>query len=280
MHMDIRGWVSAAKQFSSGIIAFLSTVVHPRQMNLKWVCALCGAVVFAAPVLRAAEQCPAEVKLLLSPSTLQSAIASLGFGNAKMTRVYLYDTDALDLLTQGIIIRLRQGAKNDLTVKVRVAAGNERIDRARLREQFPCEIDRTRSVTTTSYAVARKYQSPKVPEMGDDVYALFNASQIKLLRQAHVSIDWTRVARIADINSTKWETSVQLPAERLALELWEWPAGRVLELSARVNSDAEASTLAELERLVKTHNLPLSASQDSKTGMVLETLANHPSSPR
>jgi hypothetical protein len=244
---------------------------------LKRVCALIGAVVFIGPALRAEEQCPAEVKLLLSPATLQSVTASLGFGQETMTRVYLYDTDALDLLKQGVIIRVRQGAKNDLTVKVRLPNENQRIDRARLRELFPCEIDRTRSVTTTSYAVARKYVATKVPEMGNDIYTLFNASQSKLLYQAQVSIDWARVTRIADINSTKWETTAKLPSEKLVLELWEWPAGRVLELSARVASDAEASKLAELEGLVKMHNLRLNVSQDSKTGMVLETLANRAS---
>jgi hypothetical protein len=247
---------------------------------MKQVCALIGAAVILAPALHAQEKCPAEVKLLLSPATPQTVTASLGFGGETMTRVYLYDTEALELLTQGVIIRVRQGAKNDLTVKVRLPNENQRIDKSRLRDRFPCEIDRTQSVTTISYAVARKYVATKVPEMGNDIYSLFNASQIKLLQQAQVSIDWALVTRIADITSTKWQTAARLPSEKLALELWEWPAGRVFELSARVAADAEASKLAELERLVKMHNLPLSTSQDSKTGMVLETLAHHASPSR
>lgn len=56
--------------------------------------------------------------------------------------------------------------------------------------------------------------------------------------------------------------------------------GKILELSAKVGSDAEASKYAELERLVKMKNLSLSASQDTKTSMVLETLADHTSPPR
>ena len=85
---------------------------------------------------------------------------------------------------------------------------------------------------------------------------------------------------MADINSTKWETTAQSPSGQLALELWEWPAGKVLELSAKVESDAGASKHAELERLVKMNSLSLSASQDTKTSVVLHTLADHTSPPR
>jgi hypothetical protein len=56
------------------------------------------------------------------------------------------------------------------------------------------------------------------------------------------------------------------------LELWEWPAGKILELSAKIGSDADAAKYAELERLARINNLALSASQDTKTSLVLETL--------
>ena len=217
---------------------------------------------------------------MLSPPATQTVIASLGFEKETIARVYLFDTDALDLSMQGVIIRVRQGAKNDLTVKVRVPKGNQQVENSRLSERFPCEIDRTRAGVDTSYAVTRKYQATRVPEIGNDIYSLLSASQIKLLHEAQVSIDWARVMRIANINSTKWETTAQSPSGKLALELWEWPAGKILELSAKVESDAEVSKYAELERLVKMKNLSLTASQDTKTGTVLETLADHASRPR
>jgi hypothetical protein len=248
--------------------------------NLKRVFALIWAILFLAPALHAEEKCPVEIKLLLSPPTTQTVIASLGFENETMARVYLFDTDALDLSKQGVIIRVRQGAKNDLTVKVRLPKGSQQVDNPRLRERFPCEIDRTQAGANTSYAVARKYKATKVPQIGNDIYSLLSASQIKLLHEAQVSIDWARVMRIANINSTTWETTAQSPSGKLALELWEWSAGKILELSAKVESDAEASKYAQLEQLVKMKNLSLSASQDTKTSMVLETVADHTSPPR
>src|SRR5271167_535857 len=96
--------------------------------SLKRELALIGAILLLAPALHAEEKCSVEVKLLLSPPTTQTVIASLGFENETTGRVYLFDTDALDLSMQGVIVRVRQGAKNDLTVKVRLPNGNQQVD--------------------------------------------------------------------------------------------------------------------------------------------------------
>ena len=206
---------------------------------MNWVFALIGMILFLCPGVRAEESCPVEIKLLLSPLTTQTVIASLGFKNEAAGRVYFFDTDALDLLMQGVIVRVRQGANNDLTVKVRLPKGDPKVD-SRLRERFPCEIDRNQSGASTSYAIKRRYKATKVPENGSDIYRLLSVSQKELLHEARISLDLVRVVRMADINSTKWETTAQSPFGQLALELWEWPAGKVLELSAKVESNAEA----------------------------------------
>jgi len=246
---------------------------------LKRVFAILGAFQLLAS-LPAEGECPVEVKLLLPVSTTHNVIASLGFGKETRTRVYLFDTQALDLLRQGVIIRVREGGKNDLTVKVRVPQGKNKPDDSLSGEQFACEIDQTRSGASTSYAVTQKYEVMKVPENGTDMYKLLDAAQIRLLQKAQVSIDWTRVVRIASIDSTSWQTTSQSPSGSLALELWEWSEGKVLELSAKVAPEAASSKLADLESLLKTNNLPLSASQDTKTSTVLETLTDHTSRPR
>jgi hypothetical protein len=115
----------------------------PRLAKQYWpqVFALIGAILVLAPALHAEERCPAEVKLLLSPTTTQA----LRFGHETSGRVYLFDTAALELLKQGVIIRVRQGAKNDLTVKVRLPEDSQQTDRSRFDGRFPCEIDRTRA---------------------------------------------------------------------------------------------------------------------------------------
>ena len=228
-------------------------------------------VLFLGPAVRADEKCPVEIKLLLSPLTTQTVIESLGFKDAAAGRVYFFDTAGLDLLTRGIIVRIRQGANDDLTVKVRLPTGDPRVDR--LHERFPCEIDRNQTGESTSYAIRRGYKATQIPENGSEVYRLLSDSQRELLLEAGVSPDWARVVRMADINSTEWKTTAQSAFGRLALELWEWPARKVLELSAKVKSDAGASKYAELERLVRARNLSLDPNQDTKTTMALKTFA-------
>ncbi len=241
----------------------------------KHVFAFVSAVLLLSCSLRAEDNCPVEVKVLLAPPTIGTVIASLSFKKETATRVYFFDTDALDLLRQGVILRVRQGADDDLTVKVRVRVGAKKVDTTQLREHFPCEIDRTGAGEDTGYSVRRKYKAPQIPEMGGDIHSLLSPPQERLLREARASIDWARVMRIARINSTKWETTAPPPLGKLTLELWEWPAGNILEISTKVGPDAGPSTYAELQRLVNIKHLSLNAEQDTKTRIVLETLT-HP----
>jgi hypothetical protein len=233
-----------------------------------------GSILLLGPAC-AEVRCPVEVKLLLASPVAQPVIAALGFKKRTTGLVYFFDTDSLDLLMQGVIVRVRQGANNDLTVKLRPPKGGRVDHKPYLGEQFPCEIDRTHDAAETSYAVERQYSETKVPDNGTEIYNQFNDSQKKLLQEAGVSIDWARVNPVAKISSTKWRTKTHSSYGKLALELWEWPAGRILELSSKAPPAADTSKLAELERLLKMNGLNLNASQDTKTTTVLMAYAGH-----
>jgi hypothetical protein len=222
-------------------------------------------------------KCPVEVKILLASQEVQPVISAFGFKKQTAGLVYFFDTPPLDLLMQGVIVRIRQGADNDLTLKLRPPKGERTDDRSQLGEHFPCEIDHTGAAAETSYAVERQYDA-KVPENGIDIYNQFSDLQKQLLREAGVSIDWVRVRRIAAINSTAWQTKTQSPYGKLALELWEWPSGKILEISAKAPPAADVSKYAELKRLLEMKGLSLNAGQDTKTTTVLTTFANHPTS--
>src|SRR5271154_7124206 len=243
--------------------------------NRKLLFTFAGAVLFLGSALHAEEKCPVEVKLLLSPQAIQTVIESLGFENKTAGRVYFFDTDELNLLRQGVIVRVRQGADNDLTVKVRAPEGNKQIDTSKLREHFPCEIDRTGAGENVSFSVRSKYKALQVPEMGNDISSRFSPQQKMLLQEARVSINWSQVTRIANIQSTKWETTTQSPFRKLALELWESRAGNILEVSTKVGPDAGPSKYEELRGLMNMKRLSLSARQGTKTSIVLEALTDH-----
>jgi hypothetical protein len=245
--------------------------VQREEHDLKWLFALIGFPLFIGHAL-AQEHCPVEVKILLSSPDAQPAIAALGFRKSTQGEVYFFDTKSLDLLAQGAIVRIRQGANDDLTVKLRPPEGKPSGDRSQLGAHFPCEIDRTRTRADTSYAVERPYKVATVPSLGTDIFNILNASQKNLLVEAGVSIDWARVVRIVSIHTTKWQTGTQSPYGKLALELWEWPAGKILEISSKAPANSDESKYADLAQLLEMHGLSLNANQDTKTTTVLKTL--------
>ena len=242
----------------------------PRRILL-----LCAHLLLVS-ALRAQESCRVEAKLLLSPEETQSVIASLNARKERPGRVYFFDTSSLDLLSQGIIVRLRQGSsKNDLTVKTRLPNAKTLYDPSEGREKFKCQVDMSAGRGTLSYSIENSYARPRIPETGNDVSRLLSAGQEKLLQEAQVSIDWSRVKRIADIKSTDWKTKHQPHFQKkLALELWEWPTGKSLELSTTVGRDAGPSAYRKLQELVKAKGLSMSGNQEFKTTMVLEALTH------
>jgi hypothetical protein len=242
--------------------------------GLKRICIAIASVLFLGRVV-AHETCPTEVKVLLASPAPQPAVAAFGFKKQAASVVYFYDTDSLDLLLQGVIIRIRQGSNNDLTVKFRPPNGNTAEKISQLRAQFSCEVDRTPAAETESYAVALQYKTAKVPENGTDVYGLLSDSQKQLLNAGRFAIDWVQVRKMATINSTQWKTSRRSPYGKLALELWEWPAGKILEVSAKISPAQDASNHLDLEDLVRAKGLPLSLDQNTKTTTVLKALTNY-----
>jgi hypothetical protein len=77
------------------------------------------------------------------------------------------------------------------------------------------------------------------------------------------------VRRVADIQSASWIARAQAPLKEFSMELWDWPSGRILEVSSKAASDAGRAAYTELESLVKKKGLALSAVQQSKTATAL-----------
>jgi len=234
-------------------------------IGIRVVLASIVAGLFASAV-RAQDRCSVELKLLLAPQAAPTVIASLGFEKVGTSRVYFFDTERLDLFAQGLILRIRQGATNDFAVKVRLPGGES----SALRSGFHCEIDRTPAGSNFSYTVGRSYKAMQAPGSGDEIYRLLSASQKQLLVASKAQVDWTSVRRIVEVTSTTWRTK-----GRVALELWDWPGGKILELSAKTVPAAEEAKYAELQGLIKANQLPLSNAQDNKTSVVLRTVGNH-----
>jgi hypothetical protein len=81
-----------------------------------------------------------------------------------------------------------------------------------------------------------------------------------------------RIKRSPKIKSTGWQIEHQPHFPKLALELWQWPTGEILELLTRVARDARASTYGQLRQVVESNGLSVNKDQKSKTTLVLEDL--------
>ncbi len=224
------------------------------------ICCLCV-------VARAGETCGSEIKLLLDPSTVDAVVKSLNAGSGTTRQVLLYDTAKLDLLSRGIIVRVRTGSDPDLMVKVRIPTERSLSAADGIAK---CEIDRTGDSAVRSYSITIALAG-EVPNSGIEVLRLLSPAQKQLLEQAHVPLDWSRMERVATIESTVWRTGIQPEFGKLALELWKWPAGQVLELSTKAADDG-ASTQTQLLRLANDKRLAVSPIQKTKTEIVLRDL--------
>jgi hypothetical protein len=223
--------------------------------------------------LHAQQACDEEVKLLLSPSQVQAAVQALKARGESHRRVYFYDTPTLDLLAKGVILRLREGEEIDLTAKLRPVSGERFTDPTGGSERYKCEVDLNNGVENQAFSVQSKYDPVKAPESGEDLSRLLNAGQKKLIADAKVSIDWKRVKRIAEIQSTSWTARAKPSSGKLSMELWEWPSGSILEVSMKVAPDAGQATYVELRELAKKNGLALNANQQSKTATALRAIA-------
>jgi hypothetical protein len=179
--------------------------------------------VFLCVDLKAQESCNSEVKLLLVPTQVEAAIPLLHAARELRSRIYFYDTPALDLLSKGVMLRLRVGANSDLTVKLRPLTGKQFSNPSSGSERYKCEAEITGGVEGRSYSVATGYRVGHVPETGPELLHMLSAGQRRLLEQSQIQIDWPKVTRVADIQSTSWTVRAQAPLNKFSMELWDWP---------------------------------------------------------
>jgi hypothetical protein len=226
------------------------------------------ATISIASTLHAQQPCSEEVKLLLNPAQLQTVIPALQATGKTQGHIYFYDTPNLDLLSKGVILRLRVRAEIDLTAKLRPPSGEKFVDPSNGR--YTCEVDLNDGIENQSFLVQNKYLSDKAPPTGEELFHLLSDGQKQLLADSEVQIDWKQVKRIANIQSTSW--TAKQPLGKLSLELWEWPGGKILELSTRTTTDSGKATYTALRSLAQKNNLALSPVQRAKTSVALEAI--------
>lgn len=245
-------------------------VMAVKSIGTRHSCLLFCALLLSASCT-AQDQCGTEAKLLLSPEQTPTAVAKLQARKESSGEIYFFDTEKRELLPQGVILRLRRGSWSDLTVKLRPPRGTKLAVPTSGSEIYKCEVDIVGGEPITAYSVTNKFSRAQVPETGNNLLLALSPGQKKLLEAAHVIIDWNQVKRVADIRETAWQIRSTSRARNLSLELWEWPGGRILELSGKAGSEEGQAAYEELRQLAIANGLKPSPDQRSKTRVVLES---------
>ena len=97
---------SVPAQLYPYMIVLVSHMLRQRKPSALSLSYFSCVVLLICSGLHAQENCNVEVKLLLSPAETQAAVAALSAQKEMTGRVYFFDTGALDLLSQGAIVRL------------------------------------------------------------------------------------------------------------------------------------------------------------------------------
>jgi hypothetical protein len=244
-----------------------------RNNHLKSLRGLSGALILLCGPQTTLAQCRAEAKLVVSPSHVRTSVAALHATAKSQRQIYLYDTDGLELLVHGVILRLRTGARGDMTVKLRW--DNNDPDRPHESgRSTKCEVDIVGNAALTSHSLVTRWTHESAPRTGEALHAALSIAQQQLLATTGVAIDWHRVKRIAEIRATQWQVRGSVSLNEVSIELWEWPSGKVLELSAKAdNPENGQSKLGLLQRMALARGLVIEEDQKPKATIVLNAIS-------
>jgi hypothetical protein len=134
-------------------------------------------------------------------------------------------------------------------------------------------VDIVGSAALTSYSLVTGWKHESAPQTGEALYAALSVAQQQLLTTAGVAIDWHRVKRIAEIRATEWQVRGNESLNEVSIELWEWPSGKVLELSAKANNpESGQSKLDLLLRMALASGLVIEKDQEPKSTIILHAI--------
>jgi len=221
----------------------------------------------------------AELKVMVDEDAIDDVRDELGLESdlAEERAIWFYDTEYLDLLAAGAILRARSvhDDDDDSTVKLRPLAADE-VDSSWFEiDGFKCELDANPVSATSSCSLTGELDEDQIEEVADgerDLADLFSPEQTDFLYAHGPWFDWDELEPFGEIDALVWKLeSEQLPSD-LTAEHWELPGPEMLELSIKVPVDEADQRMSELLEWLDDHDVPLSDEQESKTRRALEAL--------
>ncbi|NUO47860.1 MAG: hypothetical protein HOV80_03280, partial [Polyangiaceae bacterium] len=233
--------------------------------------------VTAAPV-----QVEVKVTVRAEDIDLAGERFELAADGAEERDIYFFDTPALELFDDGVILRARNvhDDVDDTTVKIRPLSAASVARSWFKKSGFKCEIDQTstKSVESCSYTLEQGEDEIDDAAKGERaIEKLFTSEQEDFLAKYAPSgpVDWSELRMLGPVAASVWKLEPEKLGTKMTVELWTLPNGeRVLEVSARAPQEDADELTEDLEAYVSELGLVADPNGTTKTRTVLEYFAS------
>ncbi|HKE64057.1 MAG TPA: hypothetical protein VKB59_05305 [Micromonosporaceae bacterium] len=225
-----------------------------------------------------------ELKLTVPESAQRPTILSLGMDplNAQIRQIFFFDTPALTLNRQGLVVRARriQGKGDDSVVKLRPVVPAELPGALRSSPNFGVEVDALPGgfVCSGSMKGTPRNTDVRTATAGDrPLRKLFSKEQRQLFA-AHApdGITLDDLSVLGPLFVLKLKFKPDELARLMVAEMWLYPDGsRILELSTRCAPAEAFQVAAEARAYLTSHDIDLSGEQQTKTHRALQFFASN-----
>jgi hypothetical protein len=224
-----------------------------------------------------------ELKLTVPESGFRSAVDSLDLDplEASMRQVVFFDTPALDLYMNGVVVRSRrmQGGDGDTVVKLRPLPKDFDLGKGERPKGLSVEVDAMPGGFICSGSMKDTTTARRVRNVAQGrakTGSLFSKRQKAFFRQyAPNDLRMRDLSVLGPITLLKLKFNPKTLGRPMVTELWFYPDGsRILELSTKA-SPSEAFQVAAMTRsYLADHGIDLTAEQQTKTKSALQYFAS------
>jgi hypothetical protein len=224
-----------------------------------------------------------ELKLTIPDEDRRSTVRALGIDpvEAQIRQVVFFDTPALDLNQQGVVVRARriQGGSGDTVVKLRPVVPSDLSRELRKNPSFGVEVDAMPGgfVCSGSLKGVVDPEAVRKAVAGESRIRKLFSKQQRAFVSEHTSgdVDLDQLSVLGPIFVLKLKFSPAGFGRRMVAELWIYPDGsRILELSTKCAPGEAFDVAAETRSFLTTRGINLEGDQQTKTKTALEFFAS------
>jgi hypothetical protein len=191
-------------------------------------------------------------------------------------RVYFFDTQDLDLVKAGLVLRARviRDAADDSTVKLRPVVPDRIEERFKRMEGFEIELDAVGDTLTCSAKLGAGQRRDEIDEVAAGtrpLRRLFSEDQERLIdAYAPRGVDWAELSVLGPIQVRKWELEPKGFPHEVTVEEWVLPDGsNLIELSIKVEPGDAGEAGRDFDAFLRKREIDPEGDQQTKTRTAL-----------